>query len=188
MARAQFWVDNQGFPRHVRKRPGTTYLQTWHGTPLKTLGFDEPRIRRLDKAGQEAFQAMVDRWDHLVVPNEYFEQVFVPAHRYRGNLVRSGLPRNDVLSNASSPADVAAIRDRLGIPKDRTVVLYAPTFREQDRGRRGPVRLALELGPMDVALSDEVFLLVRPHYLDRVRVPGRFALFVRDVSDVQDVS
>jgi CDP-glycerol glycerophosphotransferase len=185
LARAEFWVDNQGFPRHVTKRAGTTYLQTWHGTPLKTLGFDEPRIRQQAAAEQQELQQMIDRWDQLVVPNAYFEEVFVPAHRYKGGLVRSGLPRNDVLFDDAAKQSV---RDRLGLPHDRTIALYAPTFREQDRNRKGPIRLALELAPMDIALSSELFLLVRPHYLNRVQVPGRFAHFVRDVSDVQDVS
>jgi CDP-glycerol glycerophosphotransferase len=188
LARAEFWVDNQGFPRHVTKRSGTTYLQTWHGTPLKKMGFDEPAIRRRDEEGQQVFQAMIDRWDHLVVPNDFFEEVFVPAHRYKGGLLRTGLPRNDRLFRDNNPEAIAKLKRSLDIPEDRTVVLYAPTFREQDRNRRGPIRLALELGPLDVELSKEIYLLVRPHYLNWLQIPGRYAHFVRDVADVQDVS
>ncbi|RSS84117.1 CDP-glycerol:glycerophosphate glycerophosphotransferase, partial [Streptomyces sp. WAC02707] len=30
LAQAEFWIDNQGFPLRLAKRPGTTYIQTWH--------------------------------------------------------------------------------------------------------------------------------------------------------------
>src|SRR5699024_6819876 len=35
LLRAKYWVNNQNFPTYIQKRNQTTYLQTWHGTPLK---------------------------------------------------------------------------------------------------------------------------------------------------------
>ncbi|CAM5581773.1 hypothetical protein SBADM41S_04061 [Streptomyces badius] len=45
LARAEYWVDNQGFPQQLRKPDRTTYLQTWHGSAYKRMGFDETRVR-----------------------------------------------------------------------------------------------------------------------------------------------
>src|SRR5690606_11479970 len=42
LARADFWIDNQGFPDGLRKRPQTTYVQTWHGSAYKLMGLDQP--------------------------------------------------------------------------------------------------------------------------------------------------
>src|SRR5699024_4364470 len=40
MARAEFLVTNSRMPHWIPKSKGTTYIQTWHGTPLKKLGVD----------------------------------------------------------------------------------------------------------------------------------------------------
>src|SRR5699024_3391372 len=40
LARAKYWVSNSRIPKHLNKREGNVYLQTWHGTPLKKLVFD----------------------------------------------------------------------------------------------------------------------------------------------------
>nr|WP_262401437.1 CDP-glycerol glycerophosphotransferase family protein [Actinomadura sp. CNU-125] len=45
LARARYWVDNQGFPDGLRKRPETTYVQTWHGSAVKPMGLDQPRLK-----------------------------------------------------------------------------------------------------------------------------------------------
>ena len=40
IARSQFWIMNSRMPSWWRKNKATTYIQTWHGTPLKRLGAD----------------------------------------------------------------------------------------------------------------------------------------------------
>jgi CDP-glycerol glycerophosphotransferase len=189
LARAQYWVDNQGFPRVFTKRPETTYLQTWHGTPLKTMGWDEPRLAGLSPARRRAHEQMIERWDYLVAPSEYFVETFVRAYRYDGKLLRVGYPRNDLLVNKAGDADqVADAKRRLGLPLDRTIVLYAPTFR--DRGRRGGTdyELPFDLEQLAVSLRDEVFLLVRTHYLDDFVMERSTASFAKDVSAHQDMT
>src|SRR5699024_3164547 len=44
LARAKYWVNNVRFPRYLTKPEGNIYLQTWHGTPLKTLVLDQKEI------------------------------------------------------------------------------------------------------------------------------------------------
>jgi CDP-glycerol glycerophosphotransferase len=189
LARAQFWVDNQGLPRVFTKRPGTTYLQTWHGTPLKTMGWDEPRLAALSPAGRAAHQRMVERWDYLVVPSEYFIESFVRSYGFDGKLLRVGYPRNDLLVNRASDADyVAEAKQRMGLPLDRTIVLYAPTFRDWDRARDEDYELPFDLDRMSKTLSDNVFLLVRTHYLDRFKLSLDFAPFARNVSEHDDIT
>lgn len=51
LARAEYWVDNQGFPQQLRKPRHTTYLQTWHGSAYKRMGFGETRVRLQNTPG-----------------------------------------------------------------------------------------------------------------------------------------
>lgn len=40
LARAKIWVCDTRQPSFLVKRPETTYIQLWHGTPLKKLAMD----------------------------------------------------------------------------------------------------------------------------------------------------
>ena len=42
LATSQYLVNNATFPQELAKRPEQTYLNTWHGIPLKHMGFDLP--------------------------------------------------------------------------------------------------------------------------------------------------
>ena len=39
---AKYLINNFTFPSYFTKKAGQIYINTWHGIPLKTLGFDTP--------------------------------------------------------------------------------------------------------------------------------------------------
>lgn len=182
LARAAYWVDNQTFPSYVRKREGQRYLQTWHGIPLKKMGHHEP--------GEPPPPQQPDRgvgaWDELVVPNAYFEETFVPAYRYSQGLIRYGTPRNDPLVNGSLTRQQT--RNALDLPPDARVILYAPTFRQDNRNMRVAVKTPFDVGALFEGFDDNTYLLLRPHYLNRIDVPSAARHRTLDVSDVEDVN
>jgi CDP-glycerol glycerophosphotransferase len=188
LARAEFWVDNQGFPRVFSRRRETTYIQTWHGTPLKRMGFDSPALERASASVRRQHKAMMRRWSALLVPSEYFVETFVKSYGYDGELVRHGLPRNDLLVRGVDDAWVQAKKAELGLPTDRRLVLYCPTFRDRARRLQTPYQLPLDLEQIRRALGDEVHLLLRPHYLDSYKLTDRYAPFATDVSRHHDVT
>jgi CDP-glycerol glycerophosphotransferase len=160
MATAKYLVNNVNFPHTMTKRPGSVHVQTQHGTPLKLLGLD---LRDRPEAGGDMdFERMLEhvaRWDYLVSPNPHSSKAFGSAYPGRYQVLETGYPRNDRLANAS-PAESAAIRERLGIPAGSTAVLYAPTHREQHAGYVP----ALDLAALAAALGPDFTLLVRTHY------------------------
>jgi CDP-glycerol glycerophosphotransferase len=188
LARAEFWVDNQGFPRVFARRRETTYVQTWHGTPLKRMGFDSPALERAGAAVRRQHKAMMRRWSALLVPSEYFVETFVASYGYEGTLVREGLPRNDLLVRGVDDDWVLAKKRELGLPTDRRLVLYCPTFRDRARRLETPYELPLDLELLRRSLGDDLFLLVRTHYLDSLKLSTRFAPFAADVSRHHDVT
>ena len=188
MARAELWVDNQGFPRMFTRRPETTYVQTWHGTPLKRMGFDSPALERASAATRRVHKAMMKRWSALLVPSEYFVETFVRSYGYDGPLVRHGLPRNDLLVRGVDQEWIDAKKRELGLPTDRRLVLYCPTFRDRARRLETPYDLPIDLEQARRALGDDVYLLLRTHYLDSYKLSNRFAPFAADVSKHHDVT
>ena len=160
LARARYLVNNVNWPNRMVKRRGTTHVMTHHGTPLKRMGVDQ--ADHPAGARDQDFRAQMrraDRWDFSITANAHTTVAWDSAYPCSYKTLEVGYPRNDRLANATA-ADVAAVRETLGIPAGRRVVLYTPTHREWlPMGQ--PVldveRFAAELGP-------DTVLLVRAHY------------------------
>ncbi|MCX4969709.1 CDP-glycerol glycerophosphotransferase family protein [Streptomyces sp. NBC_00654] len=193
LARAEYWVDNQGFPQHLRKPARTTYLQTWHGSAYKRMGFDETRVRMQNAPQRHRLQEAVHRFDHFLVRSEH--DVRTLAHAYRlpeERLLRTGYPRNDVLfaerarDEAEGRLPRGPLAEALGLPDHRRTVLYAPTFRGGP-GKYRKRRLPLDIARFAERFGDEYTLLVRAHYLEEAKLPACPPGTVLDVSHHHDV-
>lgn len=184
LARSEFLVDDQSFPRFFEKRDGQRYLQTWHGIPLKKMGIDEERFQTEDEVAR--LRRVSAQWDGLVVPNPYFEKTFVPAFMYEGERVKYGTPRCDELVRGDVDAD--ALKQKLGVPSERRIVLYAPTFRAQQNGKGRLIPLPFDLNEFKEALPTDVVLITRSHYLNRFHIPKRSAGFCIDGSFVPNIN
>ena len=190
LARAEFWVDNQGFPHHLPKREATRYLQTWHGTALKRMGFDVPAQRAASLTEQQQTQQATDRFDWFLVRGGHDERTLVRSLRLQAEVLRTGYPRNDVLvqRGAGREAERAELRRRLGIPESHRVLLYAPTFRQSANGTVPPLEVPFDLHRFVQSFGGEWVLLIRAHYLTSVHIPTTLRHAVVDVSQVHDVT
>lgn len=176
LAQAEFWIDNQGFPLKLAKRPETTYIQTWHGSALKRMGFDAPGLRTVPETERRLYQRAVDRFDHFVVRGRHDEVTLAHAFRIpEEKLLRTGYPRNDALVRAresSGPSrEAEELALRLGVRRDLPVVLYAPTFRALDGGGVRSFTFPFDVEEFARRFGDRLTLLVRTHYLNSVTLP-----------------
>ena len=187
LARSRYWVDNQGLPGTVTKPARTTYVQTWHGSALKRMGEDTPGFRSLPEDRRERHRAMVARWDYFLARSEHDVRTLVPALGVRGEVLRSGYPRNDPLVQLQSSEQRAVVRRELGLPDDAVLVLYAPTFRETYAKGRQDFTLQVDLDQMHAKLPGHL-LLVRTHYLQRLQLPAAAHTVARDVSHLPDIT
>ncbi|GAA2367332.1 hypothetical protein GCM10010404_22320 [Nonomuraea africana] len=183
MARAGIWVDSHGFPLDYPKPRGTRYLQTWHGQGIKSIGFDAPDLRADFPGPREQWRRAVARWDALISPSAEFSRYFVPALGYTGPVLRYGSPRCDALVHGSPPS---GLRERLEIPPDRRILLYAPTYR--DGAKSSGISVRVDLEALAEALADEWVLLLRTHPVERFRVPQHVRHFVRPVGSYSEIN
>lgn len=88
-------------------------------------------------------------WDLLVSQSTYATEIFRRAYVYSGEVAEVGYPRNDVLNGAGLQQRRQQVRKRLGLSDEAQVILYAPTWRQEDKGSVGPldVTALLELLP-----------------------------------------
>jgi CRISPR system Cascade subunit CasB len=178
LARATYLVSNVNLPDHYAKRRGQTNIQTHHGTPLKHMGvdlMDRPAAARDMDFGR--LLRHVDRWDFSVSANRHSTLTWERAYPSGFTTLEYGYPRNDIFQQATAE-DVLRVRTELGIPREATAVLYAPTHRDYRRGLCTPAdlrRVARDLGPGFV-------ILLRTHYLEDGASPAAVPEGVIDVS------
>ena len=186
---ARYLVCNDVIPRHYVKGPGVRYLQTWHGTPLKKIGFDVPNARY---AGASAYHRRLRRdiaaWDFLVSPSPFATGIFRQAFQFDGTVVESGYPRNDVLSSPARHGIRDQVRQKLDVTEDVRVVLYAPTWRDDATHASGSSSCDLDLAELVRLLAPGTVVLLRLHRLVRKRLTLPPGGLVRDVSDFPDIA
>ncbi|WP_335939080.1 bifunctional glycosyltransferase/CDP-glycerol:glycerophosphate glycerophosphotransferase [Streptomyces sp. PTD5-9] len=188
LATSRHIVTNTQLPEWFERREDQFVVQTWHGTPLKRIGLDHAGAGRADAARLAAVERLARQWSVLVSPNSFATPVLRRALGYRGEVLECGLPRNDLFHAPDRAKVAAAVRERLGIPEDRRVVLYAPTWRDDQPCGGGRYALGRHLDPLaaERELAPHTVLLVRRHHLVAGRIADRGSGFVRDVSRYPD--
>ncbi|MBP3853347.1 MAG: bifunctional glycosyltransferase family 2 protein/CDP-glycerol:glycerophosphate glycerophosphotransferase [Erysipelotrichaceae bacterium] len=191
LATAKYLVFNVRPPLWYRKREGQVFLQTWHGTPLKRLVFDQEEVTSASPKYKQQFYRQREDWDYLVSANPFSTTTFRSCFMYEGRMLEYGYPRNDILYAPDKEEKAARIRRQLHIPADKKTILYAPTWRDDqiiEKGKYG-FKLDLDLEAMRERLKDEYVLLLRTHHYvaQHMDVSG-LEDFVYNVCDYDDIS
>lgn len=193
MSVSRFWVFNTRMPLWLPKRTENIYLQTWHGTPLKKLGLDIEEVKMpgtTTEKYKENFSKSSSKWDYLLSPNNYSSKIFRSAFDFQGEILEVGYPRNDYLSQKNDSRFINSIKKDLNISNDKKVILYAPTWRDDNYFSKGNYRFQLEidLNKIKKLVSDEYVIVLRMHYLIAEQLDlSSFGDFVIDCSLYDDI-
>ena len=192
VAKSKYWVTNGRHAVRLSKKKNQVLVSTWHGTPLKKLGFDIGNLYGKNPNQKKLYRKVSNQWDYLLSPSAFVSEKLRSSFGYDGVILEEGYPRNDILYNASEE-EINEIRDGLNIPIDKKVILYAPTWRDDKFYEDGSIEFELEfdLDKLKEELSDEYVLLVKTHYfvgnqLDLSQWEG-FAYNVSTYDDIDDL-
>ena len=173
-ARAKFWVTNWRLPAGLCKREGQVVIQTWHGTPLKKIGMDltiEGNATTSQRKGHRSYLNDAKKYDFFVSPSAFCTRVFSSAFGLtqlgkENVLVETGYPRNDRLFSFTQQ-DVCDVKQQLGIEPGKRVILYAPTWRDNQH----TLGVGYTFDPVEHlerfldSVPDDSMVIVRLHYL-----------------------
>ena len=128
LAKAEYLINNATFQSFVTIKDEQTYINTWHGTPLKTMGFDIPgNPNGARNVVRNFFMA-----DVLISPNEHTTNMFLDSyrlrHNYQGVILEGGYPRMDATFNNNHDTIIRTLHER-GVALDlgKKILLYTPT-------------------------------------------------------------
>ena len=113
LASAKYLINDTSFGPYFVKKPGQVYLNTWHGTPLKTLGkSDASEYHNLGNIQRNFIKS-----DFLLYPNEYTRDIMLRDYMLEniagGKVMLSGYPRNEIFFDTAARARV-----RLNLQRD----------------------------------------------------------------------
>lgn len=191
LAVSKYLVFNVRPPLWYRKREEQVFLETWHGTPLKRLVFDQEEVTSASPKYKQQFYRQRKDWDFLVSANPFSTKTFRSCFLYEGEMLEYGYPRNDILYWPNKDEIAQQLKEKLGIPKDKKTILYAPTWRDDQHYGSGQYKfeLALDLQLMKERLQDDYVVLLRTHHYisDHIDVSG-LGDFVINLSSYDDIS
>lgn len=195
-ARAKYWIANSRLNSVIIKKKEQVYIQCWHGTPLKKLGYD------IMVSGGNAMNSIEDirkkyssdaaRYTYMVSPSKYCTEKFTSCFNLpnSGIILETGYPRNDALIN-HKPEDAARIKSELGVPDNKKVILYAPTWRDNQHqaGVGYTYTLNIDFKSLMQKFGKNYVILFRTHYFVANQIDlTDYNGFVINVSDYDDIN
>ncbi|MCB1274506.1 MAG: CDP-glycerol glycerophosphotransferase family protein [Leucobacter sp.] len=163
-----FVINNATFPPAFGKRDGQVYVNTWHGTPLKLMGFDMPGGALQTSNTLRNFLMA----DYLLAANPFMsERMYEQAYRlhnvYGGRIIEEGYPRLDrQFASSTSSAALEAELEAAGLRvTGKRIVLFAPTWRGASFSAPEADLDALDLQVRDMqrALGPDAVVLLKTH-------------------------
>ncbi|WP_455717267.1 CDP-glycerol glycerophosphotransferase family protein, partial [Anaerosporobacter sp.] len=191
LGRSKYFIFNMRQPVWMRKRKDTVFIQTWHGTPLKKLVFDQEEVMSATPLYKKQVYEQSRIWDYLISDNAFSTEVFGSAFLYDKEILESGYPRNDLLYQIDMDQIAKKIKRKLKLPANKKIILYAPTWRDDEYYDKGQYKfeLHMDLVKYQKELGDEYIILVRTHYFisDQLDL-NQYKGFAHNVSKYDDIS
>lgn len=199
LGRAKYWIFNYKIQDHLDPKKDQVFLQCWHGTPLKRLGCDlesfENAMNTLSEI-RKRYNIETKKFTYFLSPSAFASEKFISAWNMKAAgkesvILEEGYPRNDLLKNYTEE-DVLRVRRALGIEGGKKVILYAPTYRDNQHSTASggyTYKTEVDFDRLKDVFSKEYVILFRPHWLVAREFDfEKYSGFVYDVSGFDDIS
>ncbi|WP_270279771.1 CDP-glycerol glycerophosphotransferase family protein [Vagococcus bubulae] len=126
---AKYLINNSTFESFFIKKKEQVYINTWHGTPLKYMGFDIPGNPNHSQNVLRNFLMT----DYILSPNAHTSDIFIKSYKlegiYPGTILEGGYPRIDFTFH-SDKTDVVNKIEKYGASlTGKKVILFCPTWK-----------------------------------------------------------
>ncbi len=135
LSKAGYLINNVNFKYYFTKKPDQIYVNTWHGIPLKTLGYDMPNGKT--ETSNVVRNMMLS--DYMISASPFLTQIYLKSYKldeiYTGKIIEEGYPRLDLIDNESYDERAEVLFGHgVKIQKGKKVILYAPTWKGKSYG------------------------------------------------------
>lgn len=159
--KARVWITNVNMKRGLGfAGKHTLSINSWHGTAIKHIGIDS--VEGEEFVSKDKYPLA----DIMLAQSDYDVDIFSRAFELRKDQVlKTGFPRTDGLIRDNSQDNIISIKKKLGIPLNKKVIMYAPTFRERKGVHSWEQKSPLNLKKWEEALGNQYILIIRAHQI-----------------------
>lgn len=198
-SKAKYWITNSRLPEHIKKKDNQVYVQCWHGTPLKRLGHDiiaeTKNALNTKKEMLKKYDEDAKRYNYMISPSKFCSEKLTSAFNLKelhsnNIIIEEGYPRNDFLKNHTK-VNISQIKKELGLPDNKKILLYAPTWRDDQHtsGLGYTYKTEADFDYLKEHLEEDYIILFRAHYFVANKFDfDKYEGFIYNVSNVDDVS
>ena len=158
IATADYIIDAGTITGKTKISTSQKRISVWHGIPYKNM-FTDLDIKHYKTALEYCYGM-----DLMVSPSKFYSENFLQKSMlYTGEILETAVSRTDSLF--LNEGEKANIKEKLNIPKNKKVLLYAPTYRE-----RGVAEL--QFNPkkvLEVLPKGEWVIVTKLHYLNTLK-------------------
>ena len=166
LSSCEYLINNSTFQSFFTPKKDQVYINTWHGTPLKLMGFDIPGN---PSHSQNVFRNFLST-TYLLSPNPHTTKVFTDSYKlqgiFEGTIIEEGYPRIDLTLN-TDPSDYRTYLQSLGLSLDdkKRIILYAPTWKGTNvsKAKDDTQQIVADLKHLQEKLEGNYNLLVKVH-------------------------
>ena len=198
-SKAKYIITNSRIPEVIKLKKEQVYVQNWHGTPLKRLGYDITidggNAMNSLKDLRKKYKEDAERYTYMVSPSKFVTEKYKSCFNLAENnpnvkIIEKGYPRNDFLYTYKE-SDIERIKKALGIKENKKIILYAPTWRDNqhESGMGYTYEIGINFDKMRETLEKDYIILFRPHYFIANQFNfKKYSGFVYDVSDYDEIN
>ncbi|HAR6429596.1 TPA: glycosyltransferase [Staphylococcus pseudintermedius] len=189
LTESKFLINNATFPAYFTKKPQQIYINTWHGTPLKHMGFD---VKNNLKGSQNTMKNFLAS-DYMISPNAHTTNIFKHAFKldglYSGEILEIGYPRIDLTINTTANEAREYLAEHLNLKKN-PIILYCPTWRGKNVNdpENSLLNVFEEIKLLNQKLPHQVLVKVHPFvYIKAKEMPELKPYLVPDFLDTNQL-
>lgn len=196
-AKAGTWVTNSRLRDFYIPNKNQRYIQCWHGTPFKKIGCDVTAAGNATSTVQEIYNEYTDeakRISFFISPSDFTTSKLISAFNLKSLnkencIIQKGYPRNDSLFNTNLKT-VENFKKNLNIPPNKKIILYCPTFRDnQFSGSGYTLEPTVDFNSLKENCGDDFVILFRAHYFIANSFDfTKYSNFVINVSNHDDIN
>ena len=106
------------------------------------------------------------QYNYLISPNSFTSEKYQSCFKVSSDKIKEfGYPRNDFLVNLKQD-QIEQLKVKLGLPSDKKIILYAPTWRDNSFNHKGyTFNLQCDFKKWQHYLEKDYVVIFKPHYL-----------------------
>ncbi|APB35496.1 CDP-glycerol glycerophosphotransferase family protein [Heyndrickxia coagulans] len=193
LASCAYLINNSTFQSFYAPKKGQVYINTWHGTPLKSMGFDIPGNPAQSQNVLRNFLSA----DYLLSPNEHTTKMYLDSYKleglYDGKIIEEGYPRIDLTFHTNPNTVKKALKDAgLTVDFNKKNLLYAPTWKGKSvsKANNDVMQIISDMDRVEKEAGNEYNVFVKVHpflYPQAAKYPELQSRLVPDYMDTNEL-